>query len=297
MSTLALNHLYTGKVRDLYEVDDQHMLMVASDRLSAFDVVMNESIENKGRVLTAFTQFWFNEFAGEFPSALVSCDPAVIDGYVAGFLANTEWHGRTMLVRRAQMLSIECIVRARLAGSAFAEYESTGMVHRTPAPPAMQLTDPFDEPMFLVSTKPDAGHDENIDLDSARALVGDSVLDQASTMCRDLFGRAASRLSEIGLVLADTKFELGFVDGALVFCDEVLTPDSSRIWPADQITRGQNPPSLDKQPLRDWLAQQPWDRTWPPPALPDDICEITSRRYVSAYESVTGKSLRDWYGQ
>ena len=297
MSALSLVHLYSGKVRDLYEVGTSHLLMVASDRLSAFDVVMPESIDHKGRVLTALTQFWVNEFAGDVPSALVSCDPAVIENYVPGFLGHSAWHGRAMLVRRAQMLELECVVRGRLAGSAFAEYEQLGTVHGMAAPSQMRLTDPFPEPMFTPSTKADTGHDENIDIETAQKLVGAKALNEARALCLDLFARASQRLSDVGLVLADTKFELGYVDGALVLCDEVITPDSSRIWPTDEIVSGQTPPSFDKQPFRDWLLTQPWDRRPPAPHVPAEILEITSRRYVAAYEKVTGRQLRDWYGQ
>jgi phosphoribosylaminoimidazole-succinocarboxamide synthase len=294
---LGLAHLYSGKVRDLYEVGTDHLLMVASDRLSAFDVVMNEPIPHKGRVLTALTQFWVNEFAGQFPSALVSCDPQVIDTYVAGFANAHSWHGRAMLVRRAQMLPLECIVRARLAGHAFEEYQLSGTVGHVSAPAGMQLTDAFAEPIFTPSTKAETGHDEYIDLDAARDIVGAEALSDARALCLDLFTKASARLAEVGLVLADTKFELGYIDGSLVLCDEVLTPDSSRIWPADAIVSGHTPPSFDKQPFRDWLATLSWDRTPPPPAVPAEIVEITSRRYVAAYENVTGRSLDDWYGQ
>ncbi len=296
MSTLGLTHLYSGKVRDLYDVDAEHMLMVASDRLSAFDVVMNEPIPQKGRVLTGLTHYWVREFAGAFPTALVSCDPHVINDFVPGFVAHHEWHGRTMLVRKAEMLPLECIVRGRLAGQAYDEYVSKGTVHDMPAPVGLLLTDSFPAPMFTPSTKAEEGHDENISLQVAAGIVGQEMLDRASALCLDLFARASAKLASVGLVLADTKFELGFVDGELVVCDEVLTPDSSRIWPLDGVIPGETPPSFDKQPFRDWLSTQPWDRTPPPPPVPDDIVEITSARYVSAYERVTGKALTDWYG-
>ena len=295
MNELALTHLYSGKVRDLYAVDDEHMLMVASDRLSAFDVVMHEPIPHKGRVLTGLTDFWLREFS-DVPSALVSCDPEVIDDYVAGFAAAHDWHGRTMLVRRAEMLSLECIVRGRLAGQAYDEYRATGTVHHMAVPRGMALTDPFDEPMFTPSTKAEAGHDINIDLDEAADLVGAEMVQRASVLCRGLYSRAQRRLAQRGLILADTKFELGFVDGQLVVCDEVLTPDSSRIWPADQVRRGEVPPSYDKQPFRDWLDELQWDRTPPPPPVPVDIIAITSMRYESAYEKVTGHPLSQWFG-
>jgi phosphoribosylaminoimidazole-succinocarboxamide synthase len=285
MSELSLRHVYSGKVRDLYEVDDRHLLMVASDRLSAFDVVMSELIPGKGRVLTALTDYWVTEFAGTVPTALVSCDPAVIERFVPGFSAATEWHGRTMLVRRAQMLPLECIVRGRLAGQAYDEYVLSATVHHMAVPAGLALTDPFPAPMFTPSTKA-----------AAALIVGDELLAQAEELCLDLFTRASRAMALVGLVLADTKFELGVVDGQLVICDEVLTPDSSRIWQADQVCSGQTPPSFDKQPFRDWLASQRWDHTPPPPAVPAEIVAATSARYLAAYERVTGRSLADWYG-
>ena len=296
MSEVALQHIYSGKVRDLYEVDAQHLLMVASDRLSAFDVVMNETIENKGRVLTGLTNFWLREFSGSVPMALISCDPDVIESMVPGFSSKTEWHGRTMLVRKAEMLPLECIVRGRLAGQAYDEYVNSGTVHNMPAPKAMALTDAFPTPMFTPSTKAESGHDINIDLETAASIVGAELLNKAQTMCLDLFAKASAKLQASGLTLADTKFELGLVDGELVVCDEVLTPDSSRIWPSDEVRSGETPPSFDKQPFRDWLSEQPWDKTPPPPTIPASILDITSKRYVAAYEKVTGRLLRDWYG-
>ena len=296
MSELGLTHLYSGKVRDLYEIGDDHLLMVASDRLSAFDVVMNEPIPEKGRVLTGLTHYWTREFAGELPSALVTCDPVVINDFVEGFVDATELHGRTMLVRKAEMLSLECIVRARLAGQAYDEYVDKGTVHAMAVPAGLQLTDPFPEPMFTPSTKEAAGHDVNIDLATAATIVGAERLREAQALCLDLFARASKKLLDVGLVLADTKFELGVIDGRLVFCDEVLTPDSSRIWPADEVRSGEAPPSFDKQPFRDWLTGAGWDRTPPPPTVPDSIVELTLARYVAAYERVTGQLLADWYG-
>jgi phosphoribosylaminoimidazole-succinocarboxamide synthase len=296
MNELGLTPLYSGKVRDLYAVGDRHLLMVASDRLSAFDVVMAESIPEKGRVLTGMTNFWIHEFGESVPTSLVSCDPAVIEQSVPGFLAQTQWHGRAMLVRKADMLPIECIVRGRLAGSAHEEYVARGTVHEMIVPPGLKLTDGFAEPMFTPATKATSGHDVNISVERAALLVGAERVHHAQTLCVDLFTRAAALLATKGLILADTKFELGFVDGELVLCDEVITPDSSRIWPADDVHSGETPPSFDKQPLRDWLSAQSWDRTPPPPTIPDDVVAITSARYVDAYERVTGTSLSDWYG-
>ena len=295
MNDLGLTHLYSGKVRDLYSVGEDHLLMVASDRMSAYDVVMNEPVPHKGRVLTGLTDFWVHEFS-DVPRALVSCDPGVIEKWVSGFGDASHWHGRAMLVRRAEMLSLECIVRGRLAGQAYDEYANAGTVHGMKVPTGMELTDAFAEPMFTPSTKAVNGHDVNIDLAQAAELVGREVLERASTLCLSLFARATRRLAARGLILADTKFELGFVDDELVVCDEVLTPDSSRIWPADQVRRGDVPPSFDKQPFRDWLNDIQWDRTPPPPVVPEDVLTLTSARYQSAYEKITGRPLPDWYG-
>jgi len=294
--TLDLRHLYSGKVRDLYEVDEAHLLMVASDRLSAFDVIMAEPIPEKGRVLTGLTYFWTHQFEGEVPSALVTCDPKEIDMAVPGFLDETDLHGRTMLARRAEMLPLECIVRARLAGQAYSEYVEKGTVHGMAVPTGLRLTDPFPEPMFCPSTKEETGHDLNIDLEEAANLVGYETLAEAQSLCLDLFSRAAETFRKVGLVLADTKFELGYVDGRLVICDEVMTPDSSRIWPLEEVHSGEVPPAFDKQPFRDWLNARGWDHTPPPPPVPDEIVAITSARYVEAYERVTGRSLSSWYG-
>ncbi len=294
--TLGLEHLYTGKVRDLYRVDDDRLLMVASDRLSAFDVVMDEPIPQKGRVLTALTHYWVRGFDASVATSLVTCDPVEIEAAVPGFGDQRDWHGRATLVRRAEMLPLECIVRGRLAGQAFDEYVAHGTVHHTAVPAGMELTDPFPAPLFTPSTKETTGHDLNISVAEAAALAGADVVAEASAICLDLFARAADAMARVGLVLADTKFELGYLDGALVVCDEVLTPDSSRIWPADHVRRGESPPSFDKQPFRDWLAGQPWDRTPPPPPVPDDVIDVTSARYVECYERVTGRSLRDWFG-
>ncbi len=295
--TLGLTHLYSGKVRDIFEVDDAHLLLVASDRLSAFDVVMNETIPQKGRVLTGLTDYWVREFDEDVRASLVSCDPVAIEDFVPGFVEHTSWHGRSMLVRRAKMLALECIVRGRLAGQAYEEYVERGTVGSMSVPSGMRLTDPFEQPMFTPSTKADEGHDVYIDYPTAASLVGADALDEARTICLDLFRRGEASLARVGLILADTKFELGYVDGALVVCDEVLTPDSSRIWPADRVRSGETPPSFDKQPFRDWLAAKSWDRTPPPPEVPDEIVRVTSERYVAAYERVTGRALRDWYGE
>jgi phosphoribosylaminoimidazole-succinocarboxamide synthase len=194
------------------------------------------------------------------------------------------------------MLPLECIVRGYLAGQAYEEYARAGTVHGMPMPEGLQLASRLKAPMFTPSTKATEGHDLNIDFAAAVDLVGAEAALQAQAVCLELYRRASARAAAAGFVLADTKFELGYVDGALCLCDEVCTPDSSRLWPADEVVPGTTPPAFDKQPLRDWLAAQPWDRTPPPPPLPADVIEAMSARYVTAYERVAGRSLHDWYG-
>jgi phosphoribosylaminoimidazole-succinocarboxamide synthase len=294
--TFELPQIHSGKVRELYDAGQGRLLMVASNRISAFDVIMAEPITDKGRVLTAMTVFWCEEMADVVPGTLLAVDPADIAAALPGVTLPPEWAGRAVLVRRADMLALECIVRGYLAGQAHEEYEKYGTVHGTALPAGLRLADRLDEPMFTPSTKAAEGHDLNIDFAAAVDLVGSEAATQARDICLELYRRAAARAADVGFILADTKFELGYVDGQLSLCDEVCTPDSSRLWPADEVVPGTTPPAFDKQPLRDWLAAQPWDRTPPPPALPDTVTGALSQRYVAAYERVTGRSLHDWYG-
>ena len=297
MTPSPLPLLSSGKVRELYDVGDDRLLMVASDRISAFDVIMEEPIPDKGRVLTAMTAAWLEELADLAPNHLISADTADFPGEAAalpgglGYLA-----GRSMLVHRAEMLDIECIVRGYLAGSAYKEYEREGTVHGMAMPPGLLHAQALPEPIFTPSTKATEGHDLNIGMAEAIDIVGKEAAEAASELCLTAYARAAARAEEQGIVICDTKFELGYIDGKLSLCDEVLTPDSSRFWPADDCAPGTNPPSFDKQPLRDWLEAQPWDKHAPPPGLPPEIVTATSTRYVSAYERVCGRSLTDWYG-
>lgn len=287
--------LYRGKVRDIYDVGEDRLLLVTSDRISAFDVVFAEPIPEKGRVLTAMTCYWFETLGDIAQGSLLSADPREIASAVPEVRA-LDLAGRSMLVRRAEMLPLECIVRGYLAGQAFAEYAARGTVHGTELPSGLRLADRLPTPLFTPSTKAAEGHDENIDFDAAVDLVGAEAAVAARALSLALYERAAARVAEAGFVLADTKFELGYVDGALVLCDEVVTPDSSRLWPADQVVPGRTPPAFDKQPLRDWAEAQDWDKRPPPPPLPPDVVAATSARYVAAYERVTGRSLDDWYG-
>ena len=293
---LELPRVASGKVRELYDAGEDRLLMVVSDRVSAFDVIMAEPIPDKGRVLTAMTWFWCEEMADVVPGCFMTADPTEIQTALGGTALPAEWAGRATLVRRAEMLHLECIVRGYLAGQAYEEYARSGNVHGMAMPSGLQLASKLDEPMFTPSTKATEGHDVNIDFAAAIDLVGAEAALQARDVCLELYTRAAARAADAGFVLADTKFELGYVDEVLSLCDEVCTPDSSRLWPADEVVPGTTPPAFDKQPLRDWLAAQPWDRKPPPPPLPTEVRQAMSARYVAAYERVTGRSLDDWYG-
>jgi phosphoribosylaminoimidazole-succinocarboxamide synthase len=291
--TLPLPHLYSGKVRDIYAVGDDQLLMVTSDRLSAFDVVLDEPILHKGRVLTAISAFWFEALADVVGSHLVSTDVAALPDDVAA--ADPDLAGRIMLCRKAEMLSIECIVRGYLSGSAWKEYRTSGTMHGQALPAGLRESDQLPEPVFTPSTKSDV-HDENISFAQAVDLVGEEHATRARAISLALYERGAALARERGIIIADTKFELGFVDGELVLCDEVMTPDSSRFWPVDEWVPGATPPSFDKQPVRDYLEGLDWDKNPPPPPLPPEVVATTSARYIEAYERITGRSFADWPG-
>jgi len=280
-----VNLVHSGKVRDVYDAGDGHLLMVTSDRISAFDVVLDQPIPDKGRVLTALTSFWLDRLADIAPSHLVR----IVD--------EGENAGRAMVVRRAEMLPIECIVRGYLSGSAWKEYQRSGTVHGQPMPGGLQQSDRLPQPEFTPSTKAEVGlHDENISVEQAVAIVGRRTTDEAAAISLAAYERAAAHAAERGIVIADTKFELGWIDGRLAICDEVLTPDSSRFWEAADWRPGTIPPSFDKQPVRDWLEATGWDKAPPPPTLPADVVGSTAARYVAAYERLSGKSLSEWPG-
>ena len=289
-SAVGLPHLASGKVRDIYELDDKHLLFVASDRMSAFDVVMAEPIPDKGRVLTAITAFWLDQLSEVAPNHLVSLDvPAG-----AGDTADLE--GRVMVVRKAEMLPVECIVRGYLSGSAWAEYKKTQTMHGQELPAGLSQSEKLPEPVFTPSTKATSGHDENISFEAAAELVGRDMAEELRRISLAAYQRGAELAATRGIIIADTKFELGIIDGQIAICDEVLTPDSSRFWPADEWKPGGTPPSFDKQPLRDWLEGTGWDKTPPPPTLPADVVAATRERYVQAYERLTGLRFADWPG-
>ncbi|MBV8691334.1 MAG: phosphoribosylaminoimidazolesuccinocarboxamide synthase [Actinobacteria bacterium] len=293
MGDVTLQHVYSGKVRDVYDAGDGNLLFVASDRISAFDVVMAEPVPDKGRVLTAMTAFWLDLLADVAPSHLVALDPADLPPAAADI---ADAAGRTMLVRKAEMLPVECIVRGYLSGSAWKEYRASGTMHGTKLPDGLRESEQLPEPVFTPSTKAETGHDENISFDEAVALVGADVAEQARSISLAAYEKGRAWAAERGIIIADTKFELGFIDGKLAICDEVLTPDSSRFWPADAWEPGSTPPSFDKQPVRDWLEATGWDKKPPPPTLPPEVVDATRERYVAGYERITGASFADWYG-
>jgi phosphoribosylaminoimidazole-succinocarboxamide synthase len=291
-----LPHIYSGKVRDIYDVGDKRLLMVTSDRMSAFDVVLNEPIPDKGRVLTAMSVFWFEHFADVVANHLVSADIADLPPGAQ----DPSLSGRVMLCRKAEMLSIECIVRGYLTGSAWKEYQSSGTMHGTALPSGLLESSALPEPVFTPSTKftpadpTEVGHDENISFDQAVELVGLDLAQRARDISLELYTKGAALAAERGIIIADTKFELGLVDGELVLADEVLTPDSSRFWPAEDWRPGSTPPSFDKQPVRDYLDGLDWNKQPPPPPLPAEVVEATRRRYIEGYERITGRRFADW---
>jgi phosphoribosylaminoimidazole-succinocarboxamide synthase len=289
--------VHRGKVRDIYDAGDDRLLMVTSDRMSAFDVVMVEPIPDKGRVLTAMTAYWLDEVGDIVPNHLISTALTDLPAGARDIEHADDLAGRVMLVRRADMLSIECIVRGYVAGSAWKEYREAGTVHGIAVPSGLKEADRLPEPLFTPSTKAELGaHDENLSPDEAAKLVGADVFEQARDISLAVYQRAAEQAAERGIIVADTKFELGWIDGRLCLCDEVLTPDSSRFWDAQTWQPGRTPPSFDKQPLRDWLEASGWNKTPPPPFLPYDVVRATRDRYRAAYERVTGLRLADWPG-
>ncbi len=288
---MTLPLLSRGKVREVYDAGDDLLLMVASDRISAFDVVMAEPIPNKGRVLTALSAFWFEHLSGIAPNHMVSVDPAAFPA-----AAPEDSAGRAMLVRRADMVPLECIVRGYLSGSAWEEYRQHGTVHGQSVPAGLGESAKLPTPMFTPSTKETTGHDRNLSFEEAAELVGRKVALELSEICLAAYEAASAWAAERGIIIADTKFELGYIDGKIALCDEVCTPDSSRFWPAEHWREGAHPPSFDKQPLRDWLAASGWNRQPPPPSLPTEVIRQTSLRYREAYERLSGRNLADWPG-
>jgi phosphoribosylaminoimidazole-succinocarboxamide synthase len=291
MSPVALPHHYTGKVRELYEVDHDRMLVVASDRISVFDVVLEDRIPDKGRVLTALSTFWFDATASIVPNHLVSADPTDFPE-----TAGPEVGGRAMLVRAARPLRLECVARGYLFGSAWSDYETTGTVQGRPLPSGLALAERLPAPIFTPTTKAESGHDLPLSDTDAAELVGEDRFEQVRELTVRVYEFGAELASSRGLVLADTKLEFGTVDEELLVIDELLTPDSSRYWAAEDYRVGTSPPSLDKQYVRDHYLSIGWDKEPPAPRLPEAVIAATRSKYVEAYELVTGESFDEWYG-
>jgi phosphoribosylaminoimidazole-succinocarboxamide synthase len=291
VADLPLPLVARGKVRELYAVDDDHLLLVASDRLSAYDVVLPTAIPDKGAVLTGLSLWWFEQLADVVPHHLVTARvadfPDVLDPFADAL------RGRSMLVRRLTMVPVECVARGYLAGSGLSDYRATGAVCGFPLPPGLEDGSRLPEPIFTPATKADVGeHDENVSFEAVAASVGASLADDLRRVTLAVYSRGASLAAERGILLADTKLELGHdAAGVLTLGDEVLTPDSSRFWPADSWSPGRPQPSFDKQYVRDWLSSSGWDKTAPGPSLPDDVVERTRAKYVEAYERLTGSSF------
>ena len=285
-----------GKVRDIYEAGDDHLVMVTSDRISAYDVVLPNPIPDKGRVLTALSLFWFDRTSDLVANHLVTADVREMPDPFrdnAGELA-----GRTMLVRKAEMFPIECVARGYLAGSGWKEYREDGTVCGIPLPGGLTESAELPEPIFTPATKAVTGHDENISLERAAEIVGEGLAQRLKELTLSIYSFARDLARRRGIILADTKFEFGLVDGEITLADEVLTPDSSRFWPADGYAPGGAQPSFDKQYVRDWLDTSGWDHEPPPPELPETVVEQTAARYREAYERLTGEPfdeyLRRW---
>lgn len=277
-----------GKVRDLYDLGDK-LLLVATDRISAFDFILPDEIPNKGRVLTQLSVFWFELLDGVVENHLISTD---VKDLPEEFQPYADWlRGRFMLVRKAEMFPVECIVRGYLAGSGLAEYKESGTVCGIHLPAGLENSSKLPQPIFTPSTKADVGgHDENISFERCVQIIGEDDAQELSRLSIQAYSAAAEYAAERGILIADTKFEFGRIGDAIVLGDEVLTPDSSRFWPADQYEVGASQPSFDKQYVRDWLSAN-WDKQGEPPHLPQDVIERTSEKYLQAYEMITGRKL------
>ncbi len=275
-----------GKVRDVYEMGDK-LLLVSTDRLSAFDWVLPTGIPDKGRVLTHTAAFWFDRL--EEPNHLITTDVDQMDLPTGVDL--DALRGRTTLGRKTQVIPIECVVRGYLAGSGWAEYQRNGTVCGTPLPSGLMESSQLPEPIFTPATKAESGHDENIPFERMVEVVGGEVAEELRRRSLAIFERGSEYARERGIIIADTKFEFGQVDGEVILIDEALTPDSSRFWPADAYQPGRSQPSFDKQFVRDWLTATAWDKNSPPPSLPDDIVQKTRQKYIEAYQRLTGQEL------
>jgi len=295
-SDLPLPLLHRGKVRDVYAVDADRLLLVATDRVSAFDVVMREAIPHKGAVLTQLTAWWLRRLEGEVAHHMLSADAAEIEREVPALAGRrAQLVGRAMLCRRAAVVPIECVVRGYLAGSAWKEYRRHGTLAGERLPAGLRESERLDPPLFSPATKAEQGHDENIPLSRLQEVVGAERAEELERLARLVYERGRAIAAERGIIIADTKFEFGRDESGILLIDEVLTPDSSRFWPADRYQPGRGQPSFDKQPLRDYLDGERragrWNGDAPAPRLPDTVVRATSDRYLEAYRLITGETL------
>ena len=293
-SELDLPLLHRGKVRDVYEIDAETLFMVASDRVSAFDVVLPQPIPFKGEVLTLVTAWWLERLGKRMGHHLIAVDPDVIVDRYPDLAASREvWQRRSMLVRRTDPVLVECVVRGYIAGSAWKEYARGGTLAGEPLPQGLEESERLDPPIFSPSTKAQEGHDENITFDQVVDLVGAELAGRLRDLSQEIYGYGRDVAGEKNIILADTKLEFGIVpSGELLLIDEVLTPDSSRFWPKETYAVGHSQPSLDKQPIRDWLdGLEGWDKTPPAPDLPDEIVNAASERYQDVFRRLTGIAL------
>lgn len=284
----GLELIRRGKVRDVYAVDSDRLLIVATDRISAFDVILGSGIPDKGRVLTQISLFWF-QFLSGVPNHLISANVDEYPETLRQFRGQIE--GRSMLVRRARMIDIECVARGYLSGSGWKEYQAHGAVCGISLPPGLQESDRLPAPIFTPATKAQSGHDENISFEEAANSIGADLAAELRDQTLRIYGSAAAYAETRGIILADTKFEFGFVDNQLVLGDEILTPDSSRFWPRASYKPGGAQPSYDKQFVRDYLESITWNKQPPGPVLPAEVIEHTANKYKEAYRVLTGKSL------
>jgi phosphoribosylaminoimidazole-succinocarboxamide synthase len=296
LSSLPLDLARRGKVRDVYHVDEERLLIVATDRVSAFDVVMRETVSLKGAVLTQLTAWWLRQLEGIVEHHMLSVDAEeiarevpVLDRYRDGL------RGRAMLTLRAEVFPVECVMRGYLAGSAWKEYRASGTLAGEPMPPGLRESDRLERPLFSPATKAATGHDENITVERVAEIVGREHGRRLEALSRDVYGFGCRTAEARGIIIADTKFEFGALGGRIILVDEVLTPDSSRFWPADRYEPGRTQPSFDKQPLRDYLDAERragrWNGDAPPPPLPEEVLAATSARYLEAYRRITGSAL------
>ena len=275
-----------GKVRDIYDLGDR-LLIVATDRLSAFDVVLPTAIPDKGRVLTQISLFWFQKLADVVPHHIISASD--FTGSLAPYAETLR--GRSMIVRRTEPVPIECVVRGYISGSGWKDYQKTGGICGIPLPVGLRESDRLPEPIFTPSTKATTGHDENISFEETIARIGQPLAERLRDLSLTLYGRAAAHAADRGIIIADTKFEFGLLGSDLIWIDEALTPDSSRFWPADQYSPGKAQPSFDKQYVRDYLERIAWNKQPPAPALPSEIVAATRDKYREAYQRITGHAL------